>query len=58
MYCEYAFTMPGWLPAHPSALRSRMLFTRPGSFSLTTYEAESFGNACQRCEGANVDDAS
>ncbi len=57
-YCEYALVAPGWLPAHPSALRSRTLFSSPGSFSRSTYDAESFGNACHRSAGANVLEAS
>jgi hypothetical protein len=30
----------------------------PGWFSRTMYDAENFGNACHRWDGANVDDAS
>jgi len=58
MNCEYALTMLGWLPAQPNAERRRRLLSAPGLLSTTTYDAESFGNACQRSEGAKVDDAS
>ena len=58
MYCEYAFAMPGWLPAQPSALRRRRLFTNPSRFVSATYDADSLGKACQRSEGANVLEAS